>query len=134
MHALTFRIHTDYMQDLENYQVPRITIVFTALSPMIWLWLNFVSATGFLAIGSQVTLTLATTYLLAVSCSLYSRLNNPDLLGRERNGIFQLGTFWGTIVDVSALCYLSLIFVLAWCVMDDRRRSRCISGNVRLIA
>jgi hypothetical protein len=81
---------------------------------MVWLWLNFVSSTGFLAIGSQVTLSLATTYLFAVSCSLYSRWYQPHLLGRDFNGIFQLGQFWGSVADITAICFLSLIWVLAW--------------------
>lgn len=81
---------------------------------MLWLWLNFVSQAGFLALGSQVTLTLTTTYLFVVSSSLYSRIYHPDVLGRERIGLFQLGKLWGTIVDVSAICYLCIVFVLAW--------------------
>ncbi|KAK5173804.1 uncharacterized protein LTR77_002485 [Saxophila tyrrhenica] len=100
--------------DLEKEQVPRITIVLTALSPMIWLWLNFVSSAGFLALGSQVTLSLASTYMLALSCSLYSRFYHPDLLGAESNGIFQLGKFWGSVCDTVGLCFLSLVWVLAW--------------------
>ncbi|KAK3112829.1 hypothetical protein LTR53_010483 [Teratosphaeriaceae sp. CCFEE 6253] len=100
--------------DLEKHQVPRITIVLTALSPMIWLWLNFVSSAGFLAIGSQVTLSLATSYMFALACSLYSRWYHPKLLGKDRAGIFQLGQFWGSVVDVTGLCFLSLVWVLAW--------------------
>lgn len=107
---------TDMQQDLENKQVPRITIVLTAMSLLVWLWLNFVSSAGFLAIGSQVTLSLATTYMLAISCSLYSRIYQPELLGRESNGIFQLGQFWGSVADVLGLCFLSLVWVLAWYV------------------
>ncbi len=103
-------------QDLERQQVPRITIILTALSPVIWIWLNFVSSIGFLALGSQVTLSLATTYMLAIACSLYSRIYQPGVLGVESNGIFQLGRFWGCIVDVTALCFLSLLWVLAWSV------------------
>lgn len=81
---------------------------------MAWLWLNFVSSAGFLALGSQVTLSLATTYMFVLACSLYSRIANPDQLGRNSNGIFQLGRFWGSIVDITALVFLSFIFVLAW--------------------
>jgi hypothetical protein len=102
------------MQDLERQQVPRITIVLTALSPMVWLWLNFVASEGFLAIGSQVTLSLATTYMFALSCSLYSRWYHPDVLGRKSVGIFQLGQLWGTVVDIAGLCFLAIIWVLAW--------------------
>lgn len=94
--------------------MPRITIVFTALSPLLWLWLNFVSSAGFLALGSQVTLSLATTYMLATGCSLYSRVYQPHVLGEESNGIFQLGKVWGSIADIMGLCFLSLIWVLAW--------------------
>ena len=108
------RKDADSSQDLQKEQVPRITIVLTALSPIIWLWLNFVSSAGFLALGSQVTLSLATTYMLAISCSLYSRIYQPDILGRESNGIFQLGKVWGSLADVLALCFLSLVWVLAW--------------------
>ncbi|KAK3614431.1 hypothetical protein LTR56_025339 [Elasticomyces elasticus] len=100
--------------DLEKQQVPRITIVLTALSPMVWLWLNFVSTAGFLAIGSQVTLSLATTYMFVLSCSLYSRWYHPKLLGKDRAGIFQLGQLWGSFVDITGLCFLSLVWVLAW--------------------
>lgn len=106
----------DVSQDLEKEQVPRITIFLTAMSPLIWLWLNFVSSAGFLALGSQVTLSLATTYMLAIACSLYSRIYQPDVLGKEADGIFQLGKFWGTIADVVGLCFLSLVWVLAWFV------------------
>lgn len=86
------------------------------MSPLIWLWLNFVSSVGFLAIGSQVTLSLATTYMLALSCSLYSRIYQPELLGPESNGIFQLGKTWGILADVLGLAFLSLVWVLAWFV------------------
>ena len=81
---------------------------------MLILWINFLSTVGFQAIASQVTLSLTTTYMMAISCSLYSRIYQPDQLGRKWNGIFELGTFWGTIVDVVSLCFLSLIWVLSW--------------------
>lgn len=87
-----------------------MTIAFTAISPVLILWVNFVSAVGFQAIISQVTLSLTTTYIMAIGCSLYSRYRNPDLLGREWRGIFQLGTFWGKINDIIALVFL----VYAW--------------------
>lgn len=94
--------------------MPHITIVLTALSPMVWLWLNFISSAGFLALGSQVTLSLATTYIFVLGCSLYSRWYHPKLLGQSRVGIFQLGQFWGSVVDIVGLCFLSLVWVLAW--------------------
>lgn len=43
--------------------------------------------------------------MLAISCSLYSRIYQPDVLGRESQGIFQLGKFWGTVADVLGLCF-----------------------------
>lgn len=81
---------------------------------MVWLWLNFVSSVGFLALGSQVTLSLATTYMMALGCSLYSRFYHPERLGSQWNGIFQLGKVWGSIADVIGICFLSLVWCLAW--------------------
>lgn len=80
--------------DLERERVPRVTIVLTALSPLVTLWINFVSSVGFQALGSQCVLSLSTTYILAISCSFYSRFYSPELLGRESAGIFQLGAQW----------------------------------------
>ena len=68
-----------------------ITIVLTALSPLVTLWINFVSSVGFQALGSQCVLSLSSTYLMAVGCSFYSRFARPHCLGMERKGLFQLG-------------------------------------------
>ncbi|KAK5170561.1 uncharacterized protein LTR77_005149 [Saxophila tyrrhenica] len=80
--------------DLQKAGVPRITIVLVALAPALLLWINFVSAVGFQALGSQCILSLSSTYMLAISCSFWSRFHQPDLLGRDYGGIFHLGTFW----------------------------------------
>lgn len=101
-------------RDLETKQVPRITIALTAFSPALILWINFLSTVGFQAIASQVLLSLTTTYMMAIGCSLHSRIYNPDLLGRDWNGVFQLGTFWGKIIDIVSLCFLAFIWVLCW--------------------
>ena len=90
-------VHKLMARDLEEQRVPRITIVLTALSPLATLWINFYSGVGFQAIGSQCVLSLSSTYLMAIGCSLYSRFRRPDLLGEEPNGIFQLGKRWYVI-------------------------------------
>lgn len=102
------------VQDLRPDQLPRITICFTALSPLLTLWINFVSSVGFPAIVSQVTLSLTTTYLMAICCSLYSRFYQPDLLGRQCKGIFQLGKMWGSINDLLSICFLAYVWIFAW--------------------
>ena len=103
-----------HTQDLTTHQVPRLTILFTSFCPALILWVNFLSTVGFQAIVSQVLLSLATTYSMAIGCSLYSRIYNPELLGAEWNGIFQLGTFWGKINDGIALVFLVFVWVLCW--------------------
>lgn len=92
--------------------MPRLTIVFTCIFPILLLWINFVSSVGLQAIGPQVTLTLSTTYIMAIDCSLHSRIYQPDLLGRDWKGIFHLGTFWGSAVDITALVFLAFAWVL----------------------
>ena len=62
---------------------------------------NFYSGVGFQAIGSQCVLSLSSTYLMAVGCSLNSRFWQPDLLGRNWGGIFHLGTRWYAISKYS---------------------------------
>ena len=89
-------------------------MLFTAITPAMTLWINFLSPVGFSAIVSQVTLSLVTTYMLAIGCSLYSRIYYPDVLGRERKGLFQLGQVWGSINDTIALLFLAVIWVFAW--------------------
>ncbi|KAI7215022.1 hypothetical protein KC333_g5677 [Hortaea werneckii] len=100
--------------DLERQTVPRITIVLTALSPLLTLWINFYSGVGFQAIGSQCILSLSSTYLMAIGCSLHSRFRRPELLGRTYNGIFHPGVIWGTFIDATALCFLCFVWVFSW--------------------
>ena len=76
------------------------------------LCLIFVSSGGFLALGSQVTLPLATSYMFAISCSLYSQWHHPEILGQERVGLLQPGKVLGTVVDIIGLYFL-LVWVLA---------------------
>jgi hypothetical protein len=85
-------------KDLNEQRVPRITIVLTALSPLVTLWINFLSSVGFQALGSQCIISISSTYIMAIGCSLYSRFRRPDLLGRTYVNIFQLGAAWyGTL-------------------------------------
>lgn len=81
-------------KDLEEERVPRITIVLTAVSPLVTLWINFVSDVGFQTLRSQCIISLSLTYLMAIGCSLYSRFWYPDLLGKTWTGVFQLGAQW----------------------------------------
>lgn len=107
-------VHKIMAIDLEREQVPRITIALVAFSPLVYLWINFLTAVGFQAIISQVTLSLTTTYIMAIGCSLYSRIYHPDQLGRSYNGVFQLGTFWGSIIDGVSLVFLAFMWCLTW--------------------
>lgn len=103
------------VKDLQRPErLPIITICFTAICPIFILWINFLSSVGFQAIVSQVTLSLSTTYIMAIGNSLYSRIYQPELLGRSFNGLFQLGTIWGCIIDTIAICFLTFIWILAW--------------------
>ncbi|KAK5164305.1 uncharacterized protein LTR77_010000 [Saxophila tyrrhenica] len=50
--------------------------------------------------------------LMAVTCSLYSRFYQPNLLGRDFTGIFHLGTFWEKTVDGVSVVFLTFVWVL----------------------
>ncbi|KAK3712082.1 hypothetical protein LTR37_009173 [Vermiconidia calcicola] len=107
-------VHKLMHKDLTEQRVPLFSICFMGVAPLLILWLNFVSSVAYSALISQVTLSLTTTYLMAVGCSLYSRFFQPDLLGRDFTGLFHLGQFWGTIVDGVSVVFLTFVWVLCW--------------------
>lgn len=103
-------------KDLNEQGLPRICILIVATLPVIILWINFVSAVGFQAIVSQVTLALVITYFMVFASSLDARIHRPELLGYNRGGWWEPGRSLGIAMDVTAMVFLFIIGLISWSV------------------
>jgi len=82
--------------------------------PLLILWINFVSAVGFQAIVSQVTMALVISYFLVFACALEARINRPELLGSNQSGFWQPGKTLGIALDITAMGFLLVVGLLCW--------------------
>ena len=74
---------------------------------------------------------------MVCTCGLYSRIHDPEQLGRHFNGFWQPGKQLGMVMDVVAMVFLVIVGILSWSVFNAMEIGRfflCVVGDRLTVA